>query len=249
MRKLVGLLFTLLIISSTSAFAGSKAAINEYIAIFKSGSYTEQQKACKRLQWAGISDTRIFDLVEANLLAGYKSANSKAAINEMAWLSKALGFSGKEKYRATIEAVAADSGHKKLRKHGKKSIQILNDYIKWQPIISSKKNYNKGKSAEINRYANMLKSSELGLNLYAAKRVYNRHIDDKYLLNILKKSTENRLADGGSSKDYIQTTAYMLKALAVTREAKYLAVVEDAAANASNRKVRKYAVKYLKQYR
>jgi hypothetical protein len=251
MKKLSGLLLALLLLNSAAALAASSTdnTINDYIKIFSEGSYTAQEKACQRLEWAGLSDTRIFDLVEKNLLAGYQSADSRSTVNEMAWLTKALAFSGQEKYRKTIAEVAANGGHKKLRKYAAESDAMLTSYARWNPIINDKKQYDAKQSVEANHFANMLRSDELELNLLATKRIYNEGLNDTYLLEILKQATEKRLPEDNSSKEFIDTVAWMLKTLATTRDEKYLAVVEAASTGAGNKKVQKYASKYLKKFR
>jgi hypothetical protein len=251
MKKLLGLLLALLLFNCTVTFADATAEkeIKEYITIFSEGSYTAQEKACQRLEWAGLTDTRIFDLVEKNLLAGYQSADSRSTVNEMAWLVKALAFSGQEKYRNTIAEVAANGGHKKLRKYAAQSNDMLTSYTRWNPIINDKKQYDPKQSAEANKFANMLRSDELELNLLATKRIYNEGLNDSYLLDTLKQATEKRLPEENNSKEYVDTVAWMLKTLATTRDEKYLAVVEYASTNASNRKVQKYASKYFSKFR
>lgn len=251
MKNLLGVLFSLLIFSSATATAGTSvnAEIKDYIKTFKTGSHLQQERACQTLEWAGLSDTRIFDLVEKNLLAGYQNATSKAAINEMSWLVKALGFSGQEKYRNTIDEVAASGSHKKLRKYAVGSSKSLAKYTKWNAIISNRKQDNSKKSLGVNRLANMLRSDELELNHLATRRLANEGTNDSYLLDILMKTTQKRMVEEDSSREFTKAVADMLKVLAMTREDKYLAVVEEASTTAYNKKVKKYATKFLRKYR
>jgi hypothetical protein len=252
MKKLSGFLLALLLLHCTAAAAaglGSESEFNDYIKTFTDGSYTAQEKACQRLEWAGLSDPRIFDLVEKNLLAGYQTADSRSSVNEMAWLTKALAFSGQEKYRNTIAEVAANGGHKKLRNYAAESDAMLTNYARWNPIINDKKQYDAKQSVEANRFANMLRSDELALNLLATKRIYHEGLNDAYLLEALKQATEKRLPEENGSKEFVDTVAWMVKTLATTRDEKYLAVVEAASTSAGNKKVQKYASKYLKKFR
>ncbi len=249
MRKLLVLLTALFTLFAASGAALAKDySTSEYIKIFKSGSADEQSRAAKSLEWAGISDPRIFDLMEKNLLAGYKTADSRSTVGHMSWLTKGLSFSGQEKYRATIEEVAANGGHKKLRKYASTSLEMLPKYKRWNAILSGSKGNKKGKSKEINKLVRMLRSDEHELNYAAAHEIYEKGMNDAYLLDTLKQATERRIAEDASSREYVDAAAWMLRALGATRQEKHLAVLENAAENAKHKKVRKYAKKYLKQY-
>jgi hypothetical protein len=152
------------------------------------------------------------------------------------------------KYLPTLEKGASDSPQKKIKKHSAKSIPRLEKYTRWNPVISDKSNWNDSKSDEINRYANMLRSDDLELKRIGAKRVHNTHSYDTYLLDILDAEILENY--GQESKDdlFIDTVAWMCKALSGSRVVAYKPTIIEVSENAGSSKVAKYATKYLKYY-
>ena len=72
-RKTVGLgaLIALCLLSTTPSRALADEATQSYVEIFTTGTEEEQRQALERLAWAGESDPALFDLIEAQALAGY----------------------------------------------------------------------------------------------------------------------------------------------------------------------------------
>src|SRR5690349_25117800 len=48
----------------------------------------------KRIKWTGITERRLFDAVEAELLADYRTARGMDGIQRVSWLVQFLAFSG-----------------------------------------------------------------------------------------------------------------------------------------------------------
>jgi hypothetical protein len=231
-----------------TAAPGQGAEIGHYVEVFSGAPRIQQKQACQALQWAGLSDPRIFDLVENNLLAAYKQVDDRDDVDYAAWLSKALAFSGQDKYRGTLSEVAANGGHRNLRKHAAKALEELDNYRRWNPVLASRAGYATDQSDAANRLAAMLRSGEKGLQRAAAGRIHHGHLYDSYLLNTLEQAVQPALATDWSDKADIDAVAWMLRALAGAGKPEYRATLERAAASAGNGKVRKYAASYLKKY-
>jgi hypothetical protein len=232
----------------SSAAPAANDGLDEYIEIFTSGNSQQQTQAAKELAWAGLSDPRLFDPIEQLVLDKYLVVENKYAIDDAAWLAKALSYSGQEKYRATLEKVASDSPQKKLRKHAQASIPRLEQYALWNPVISDTSNWDASKSGEINRYANMLRSDDLELKRIGAKRVHNTHAYDTYLLDILNTEILESYRESSSDKLFVDTVAWLCKALSGSRVEAYKSTIVEVSENAGSSKVAKYAAKYLKYY-
>lgn len=245
----IGALVVLGVLSMAAGAAMNREDdIQKYSEIFLEKPRVQQQQAAESLEWAGLSDPRVFDIVEKNLLDTYQSGDNKDNANYMAWLCKALAFSGQEKYRPTLEKIAKGTTQRNLRKYAEWSLATLATYTRWNPIISDAAGANPQKSAELNRFANMLRSSEMDLQSLAAQRVIEQRIDDEWLLDLVQQTVQPKLARDWSEINEVKAVAYMLKALASSGKSQYRATVEQAAVSAGSKKVRKYAEGYLKQY-
>ena len=239
------LIFCVLVLSAAPAASDS---LDEYIQIFTDGNSQQQTQAAKDLAWAGLSDPRLFDLIEQSMLEKYLTVENKYAVDDTAWLARALSCSGQEKYRATLQKVASDSPQKKIRRHAENSLVQLDNYARWNPIISDTSNRDSSKSDEINRYANMLRSNDLELQRIGAKRVHNTHSYDTYLLDILDAEIRARYLEVNNDSLFIDTVAWMCKALSGSRVEAYKPTIVEVSKNAGNSKLAKYAKKYLKYY-
>lgn len=229
------------------AHADNAELVQKYIATFGQDTPTAQIDAAERLEWLGLSDTRIFDIAEKNLLANYKNEEKDHA-NYAAWMAKALAFSGQEKYRATLTEVANNAGNKNTRRHATTALDLLGQYTKWNAIISDTTNAHAGASVEVNGYANMLRSSEMELQRLAARRIYEEHVRDPWVLDLLENKARAAYAGKLEGREDADAASWLLKALAATGDAKYKPLLEDASRNATDKKVRNYAEKYLKSY-
>lgn len=248
-KNFYNLLFSLIVIFSFNVHASSNnEETQKYLDIFSNGEWSEQLKACNELQWIGFTDTQVFDVIESDLIAGHINARSKEALDKMSWYSKVLGISGNEKYRATLEQVAQSNAHKKVKKYANEGLDNINKYKKWNPIIRDQSNINPEKSALINGFSNMIRSDDWELKRIAAKRIFFDKITDAYLLRIVEEDIKKHYKDNISGRVEIDSLAWLTKAVASSGNLNYEAIVTEVANNASNRKVKNYAKKYLRTY-
>lgn len=229
------------------AASGQKELVDRYIKVFSTEPAHIQKDAAQDLEWLGLSDTRLFDLIEKNLKAHYQSVD-KVTVDYAAWMAKALGFSGNDKYRATLETVVAGAGHKNLKKHAGTALENLAQYQRWNPIIAGNGQAIGGLSIEHTGYVNMLNSGDRDLQRIAAKRIYHERLRSKQILDVLFAQAQQGVANPGAGKEDADAVAHMLKALAATSDPAYRPLVEDAANNATDKNLRKWAAKYLKSY-
>jgi hypothetical protein len=243
---LLTLLVGLLQINAAAA-ANRDADVSKYLTIFTEQTKVEQIAACQSLEWAGLSDPRLFDMVEKNLQT-YLTTDNKDDANYAAWLSKALGFSGQDKYRDTLKSVVQKTKQRNLRKYAEQALIMLGDYQKWNPIINDQSRLNASESAENNRLANMLRSGERRLQDLAAIQIVDQQIKSDWLFGLVRDTVQPDITRDWSDDADLRAIRFMLRALAASGKAEYRALVEEAATTAGSSKVRKYAEGYLKQY-
>ncbi|QFU24838.1 hypothetical protein FM038_023710 [Shewanella eurypsychrophilus] len=219
----------------------------QYIEVFQGEDIQQQKDALASLVMAGMSEPKVYNKIEENLQKSLPLAVDRHSIDYSAWLLKGLAYSGDEKYIATFNAVIAGDYHSKLQKYARKSLKILDQYKVWAPILSNKSLYDDKFSQASNVLANALRSDVLELKLNAAKRVINQNIDSEQINEVLNEELKDtRLLK--HEKQSIQAYAYMAKALAITGDEKYKPTIEQLAQDSSEKKLRKYASKYLKKY-
>ncbi|NND66637.1 MAG: hypothetical protein HKN19_03525 [Halioglobus sp.] len=229
--------------------------LEKKLAIFSAGEpgradasqWAEQISAARSLEYVGLSDPALFNLIEANLLDTYMIAD-RQAVDYISWMAKSLGYSGQSRYLATLERVAAEAPNKKVRKHANLAIDALPKYAEWNPVISSRSAWNSEKSDAVNRYANMIKSGDLELQRMAAKRMSFEKLFDGWLLALLDEQVRAHGGDNTDDKLFVDSIAWMTKILAASGVNDYRPTVEWVAADASSKKLRAHASKYIASY-
>jgi hypothetical protein len=225
------------------SFAASpEEDVARYVQIF-SGDKSLHSDAADTFAWLGLSDTRIFDIIERRLLEEHESAKSdRDEKNRVARYIRALGFSGQSKYAPTITRFF---GSKAYERYASAAMEDLPQYQKWNLVISNRAAFDPRLSDDANRVMNMLRSDDLLLQEVGAKRIYFRHQEDE-LLEMLAKDIRAHYST--VDPQYSDAVSWMLKALGNARKEKYRPLLEEALANARDRKVRKYAQLALDYY-
>lgn len=246
MKKLViALCMTLSLFSlSTEAQPLTEA---QYIEVFQGEDIQKQKAALASLMMAGMSNPNVYDKIEANLKKSLPLAVDRHSIDYSAWLLKGLAYSGNEKYAATFNDIIDGDYHSKLKKYAKKSLKILDRYQVLAPILSDESHYDDKFDKRSNVIANALRSDDLQLKLDTARLVIEKSIHSEQILEVLNAELKDtRLLK--HEKLSIQAYAYMAKALAISGNEKYKPTIEYLAQNSTEKKLRKYASKYLKSY-
>ncbi|RYY73810.1 MAG: hypothetical protein EOO52_17555 [Gammaproteobacteria bacterium] len=240
------MLFLCAIFTSLSVYA-EPATPEEFVSAFQSGSQIQQEKAAEALEWAGISSPKLFDLVEALALKTLPQATDKVTINFESYLVMALGYSGNEKYRPTIQKIIAEASNKKLKRYGEEALKALPVYAKLNLLIAPKP-WPENTHPSINqRIINMLNSDDTDLMRLGAKRTHNTLNYSPELLAALNTALE-RNYEGDLDDERVDAVAWVAKALAGSREVQYKNTVEKVSTHANSKKLRSYAKKYLSYY-
>jgi len=243
MKKIVALLMCF-VVSSSAVAASIEEDVERYVKIF-SGERSQHSAAADTLSWMGLSDTRLFDIIERLVRSDFKEAwNDRAESNRVARYIRSLGFSGQPKYEATIKRFSNDRIYGRF---SKAALEDLKSYEKWNLIISNRATFDVKYDDDVNRVANMLRADDLLLKRVGAKRVYFRH-QDEVLLDLLAQDIKASYAavdprkTGSPEADSI---AWMVKALGNTGNWKYQPLLQEVAANAKDPAIRRHAAKTL----
>ena len=236
-------------LTSVAVAADSPTPLTQkYIDVFSSErGHDAELHALNQLQWSGLSDERLFDLIEQRLLALYPTARGKD-VELASWYAKTLGTSGQDKYEETLQSIVSSGANSKIRKYANEGLSKLAQYAEWNPIISNLEGVEVDKPEQTVAFANMLRSDVWELRNMAAKRIYADQYYDSWLLDVLSQSLLSEYKNDYGSRYQDQTVAWMARALASSRMPAYQATLEEVAANATGSKLRSYARKYLNKY-
>jgi len=218
--------------------------INEYIEILTSGTLNKKIEAAKIIERSGYSDTRLFDVIEKELLAEYLVAEHSVQIDYIAWLCKALASSGMERYKPTLVKVMDSSNNKKIKRYAEQSLDRFDEYAQRRKIISDNKYAMEGRDPEVARLMNMLASNVMNVKRDAAKLITRNDFSDPELYKLVN----NELLDGYNRYDddvSIDTMAWLCMALANSGDANYKITLQKVADTTKHQKLAKYAKKAL----
>lgn len=240
MKKLISLIAALCLCSAAFA-ATMEEDVASYTQAFAEGK-SINPATLEALAWKGISDPRVFDLIEQRLTArAEEGLNDRHVKNEVALYIRALGYSGQSKYIPTLERYR---GEVTYNGYVRDALEDLPRYQRWNPIISNRANFDPRYSDEVNRIRNMLQSDDFDLKKIGAKRVYYQNKDDVLLEALAEQIRATYMSNDERNGDSI---AWMVKALGSARQEKYRPLIEEVAANAPDNVIVRHARKAMKR--
>ncbi len=220
--------------------------VHEYIRMLKSDSVTERTAAAKKISRSGLTDPQLFDLINGQLLNGYQSdLTDSMHIDEMAWLCKALASSGISEYKTTLGTVADTAYDSKLRKYAEQSLELIDEYAEKNRIMADTQDAPSGESPEVTRHINMLKSDKLSLKKDAAREIYRSTLRNERLFDVVSEEILKGLQLNESGSDYVDTMAWLCKALGSSGMSKYSATLQQVVDTTFSIKLQKYAKQSL----
>lgn len=241
MRFLLRALFCAFLISSAAA-STVEEDIATYVATF-TGDKALHNDAADTFAWKGLSDPRIFDVIEQRLLADAQAAASDYhEKNRVARYIRALGFSGQNKYIPTIQKFVSSPVYER---YAKAALEDMPDYQRWNPIIANRASFDPKLSDDTNRVLNMLRADDLMLKRVGAKRVFFKHQEPEVLEVLAQELRANHTKAEYRTADAV---AWMVKALGEPRLAKYKPLIEEVSDQATQAKVRRHANLVLEGY-
>lgn len=106
---------------------GRSALASQYLAMLNSDYDGLILRAAQGVYKQGVYDTDVLNAVESALLGRIEkiSGKDRTAVQALSWLCKALGASGQERYKKSLESVIASDGPKKVKGHAKKALKAL----------------------------------------------------------------------------------------------------------------------------
>lgn len=236
MRIILGLIFSVLAVTQACA-ASLEDDVLFYVSTFN-GETGLHSSASEKLGFAGISDVRVFDIVEKLLLRDAPTVPSDRENKlRVAYYIRALGFSGQSKYIPTLRGFKGDLVYEL---YAKNALEDMPNYQKWNPVIANRASFDPKYSDDVNRVINMLKSDDLMLKRVGAKRVYFANKDEVLLELLAKDLKANYTRDmpDSESNDWL---AWVVKGLGSAKLERFRSLIQDVFDSSPNPKVRQHA--------
>ena len=265
MKKLeiIGLVLALFLTASVMADEVRDERIDSYLNILSTGNVKQKSTMLNRLQWSGLSDPRLFDVIEKSLLDQYLSDNlSRHQAKVLVYMVRSLGYSGNKKYRSTISTISkgtslpkssistlsdnrtTDSFSRKLNKHAAKALVDLHKFSAWNALIKTSDLVVVGKNAEITTYMKMLDTDDIFIQRLAARAMFHENIRDPDLLALAANKLKFLYMLNGLDRESQDTAAWLCKAIGQSGQSKYKNLLMEIAGKTPYKKIRKYAQKF-----
>ncbi|GGB80917.1 hypothetical protein GCM10011352_03280 [Marinobacterium zhoushanense] len=242
--KLILTLVAVCLAQSAAAFQTNEERIANYVSLLGSNNYDQQQKMLSRLQWSGLSDPALYDVIEQRLLA-HQQTDDRALAGLMAHHARALGYSGNEKYRPTLALVSEQASDSKLRSHAKRALGDLSAFSGWWALLPGQPTPAPGQSIESATYMQMLNTDNVFVQRLAARAIFHERIADAGLLKRSAELIQEKYLDVGMDGETEDTIAWLCKAIGQNAAAQYRSFLADVAEKSPSRKVAKYARSYV----
>ncbi len=242
MKVLIKIIAVMFVFSAINANAVSNVnSMEGFMSVLQSGSPMAITEAFKNLQFSGITDTKLFDLLEDRLKKTVPTDGSKLALNDAYELIIALASSGNKKYIPALQKIVDDSSsYRKVEYKAKQAINLIPKYNEINKKLSNRSLYSKALSDEENRLVIMLKSDEYGLMGIAAQLINDKRLFYYRLMDELAVALEKHYKKDIDNATYAEAMGHMVKTLATSTDKKYAQLVTDVAYGAANDKVKGY---------
>jgi len=214
----------------------------------ESTSRSARIDAAKRITQAGLTDAVLYDRVAALLQAGYVEAVEANAVDEMAWLCKALAASGDTRHQPLLEEIATQAPSPKLQKYARESIDSFAEYQERIRVLNATTGWNAALSDTENRLVGMLGAENAELRRDAAKTIVRDSPVAEAVYDAAASALTGMLAAGSLDNLSVDTMAWLCKALAASGNSKYAPALEQVAAS-GNKKLAKFANTALQELR
>jgi len=243
-----GILFCLLLAGNSFSQPDRSSEVQSLLTGLESASSVKRVNAAKIISRSGLTDQNLYEKVASLLKEGYNAGTEANHVDEMAWLCKALAASGNDEYRPLLEEVAANAPSEKLKSYAQQSNGLIEEFAERSRILNQSDTWDESLSAEENRLINMLTSDNVSLKRDAAKLIVRRLNTSFKVFDTVAATLVEMGKNFQSDNTYVDTMAWLCKALAASGDRKYIATLEQVVATNDNSKLKTYASKALNSF-
>jgi len=245
--KLTPIAMLLLMLSANLYAADSNlipdADVEKFRQDFSNAEIDVREEALVKLQWAGISDERVFDPIVEKLQANKKMAKKYARI----YLA-ALVYSGNPKYHAFVDNLIKDKTYKEdIRNLAAKYKPQFEQYQSISTVMNENNSATNSEEFWAKRYEKGLRVADNVRVRWAARDLYlfglnetSYEVARKFLAETYKTTSDDSYL--------IDAMSFLCKALGVSRNLKSKDVLVEVANNTPNKKLAKYAERSVQYF-
>jgi len=247
--KLIGVILALFLVSSAMAYTTDDERIDDYLNTLATAGVDTKVTMLNRMQWAGITSPRFYDEVEKQLLEVYLNRNlSHMQIKLASYQIRSLGYSGNEKYRATLDTIKKDAFAGKFKAHATRALRDIGNFAAWNRAVANSSFEVKGKSAEVTTYMKMLNDDDVLVQRLAARAMSHEKQRDADLLALAADKLTLLTKQPSLNSDEQDTAAWLCKAVGQSGETVYIDLLRQVIAHTSYGKIKRHASKFTSQY-
>lgn len=235
-------------LGSASAAHANKAFAEAYYENFRDGSLTLQTKTCEKISdYSGITDERIFDLIEDKLVK--ISAQEKISGEEKkaaVCFARALATSGNTKYRQSLVSIGKNSSHRAVRKAAEEAEPQIEKFQRWNRVINSNDHEMQGRSDHLALWMRLIDSNQADMGIYALEQAETFNNHDINMLVLLEEKLQDAVSQSSFSDEQLDFYAKTMNFLMAHPEfGKYTSLINEVAEKAKNKKLAKLARRAL----
>ncbi len=235
-------LIVTILVSLAAGDSYARLDVDEAIEIVNDGKTYQKIRAMKELEFSGIDDKRLFDVINSQVLERFRGVGrDKGKTEEVAWLIKGLATSGHLEYAGTFEKITRESDSDRLQKWATRSAETLHDYSRWNVIINSTEYAEPGRSWEDTSHLAMLTSGDEVMVQRGASAVADVDSEDPAVYRVIEERLLDHLAQQREGDDAVLAMSWMCKALGNSNNPQYIDSLKRVAKASKSRKVRGYA--------
>jgi hypothetical protein len=244
MRMISAALAALCLCAAPALAVTPEQDVDRYVQIFNGDDAKAQNESVETFAWKGLSDPRLFDVIEKRVLAEHAAARgNRDDKNRVARYIRALGFSGQAKYKPTITSFLQDPVY---QRYAQDALENVETYGKWNALISDRTKFNPRISDDANRVINMLRADDMMLKRVGAKRVYFGQREPE-VVAVLAEQVKTHYTN--QDRQYADVVAWLVKGLGSAKDPQYRPLLEEVvAAWGQNGKLGTHARQALEAY-
>jgi hypothetical protein len=221
------------------------------VAALHSSDLSERGKGCRELEFSGITDHAIFELIEQQMLVDLdETVKGTLMVKTIPSCMKALASSGDQQYRTTMQRALHTrpkhgAGYKWALRSMHRSIDMLNQFAVWNTIINNDTQHQPGQPWAATRALNMLQSHDDQLEREGLKRA--RKIAALYppIYDSIEAVLLGDVATPIFDPHREDLLAWYCRTLGESGNAKYTATLTKVAESTESKKLKRYAEKAI----
>lgn len=237
------LIITMMLFSQASmAFTSNDEQIDYVLKVMQDGPQTKRLKVLERLQWSTLSEARLYDTFEQNLIAHYQQESLTIDEEEvLRYQIRALAYSGNPKYKSMLKTVKNGSVHRRLKDSARKA---LRDYPRFQAVqdaISGVSREQSSLPSEVKNYLKLLKTDNSYAQRLAARALFHEGHMQLEVIELVAKNLKKDYQTKDLPGLKQDTLAWYCKVL--KSAGGYDALLDEVEANTPYNKIRRHAAK------